>query len=291
MFKLIALRAVCSAFIIFSSVCAFAGAAVGLVTGDNVNVRKSGSTDSEAIAAVSHGDRVEITGRKGEWYSVTVNGKNGWIIDDYLIRLKDAAPEPQSGKTGSSSLKSGSRGSSVKELQNSLIYLGYLKGGADGVFGKNTEKAVELYQKQNRLKVDGIAGRQTVNAVSQESGTIKDVIAEAKKYLGLAYKSGGRTPSGFDCSGLMKYVFTEQTDVKMNSTSRSQAKQGIEVPSSQIRPGDLVFFHSPISHVGMYIGGGKYIHSPQTGDVVKISELNMKKVTAIRRVIGNLVST
>ena len=70
--------------------------------------------------------------------------------------------------------------------------------------------------------------------------------------------------------------------------SRDQASAGVAVPYSQLRPGDLVCFNSPVSHVGIYLGGGKFIHSPKPGDRVKITELKYMDLTAIRRFTGVL---
>lgn len=272
---------------------AFAAAGSGLLTADQVNLRAKPTTDSERIATLSKGDKVSILSTKGEWFEVSTGGKQGWVHQDFMIRQKDSGSESESKKSSSSSsgsLKLGSEGDAVKTLQSSLIYLGYLKGGADGKFGENTEAAVKLYQERNKLAVDGIAGSATQSKVNREASTIREIISFAKDLRGIPYVRGGSNPSeGFDCSGFTRYVFEEAAGVSLAHSSKTQGSTGIKVPSSQIRAGDLVCFYSPISHVGLYIGGGNYIHSPQTGDVVKISELNMNKVTAIRRVVGVLV--
>ena len=70
--------------------------------------------------------------------------------------------------------------------------------------------------------------------------------------------------------------------------SYEQAAAGRAVPYSQLRVGDLVAFNSPVSHVGIYVGNGQFIHSPRTGDVVKISKLSAMQLTAIRRFTGVL---
>ena len=70
--------------------------------------------------------------------------------------------------------------------------------------------------------------------------------------------------------------------------SYEQAAAGRSVPYSQLRVGDLVAFNSPVSHVGIYVGNGQFIHSPKTGDVVKISKLSAMQLTAIRRFTGVL---
>jgi cell wall-associated NlpC family hydrolase len=98
------------------------------------------------------------------------------------------------------------------------------------------------------------------------------VVGIAMQYLGVPYRWGGSSPSGFDCSGLVSYVFA-QIGVSLPHSSYAQFNMGSPVSIGQLQPGDLVFF-SGASHVGIYIGGGSFIHAPHTGDVVKISSLS-----------------
>ncbi|MGG3562786.1 NlpC/P60 family protein [Neobacillus rhizosphaerae] len=116
------------------------------------------------------------------------------------------------------------------------------------------------------------------------SATASSVIAIAERYLGVPYVWGGTTPSGFDCSGLTSYVF-RQVGINLPRVSRDQQNFGKRISPSDVQPGDLVFRGSPAYHVGIYIGGGQYIHAPQTGDVVKISTYNPAKFTSAARVL------
>jgi cell wall-associated NlpC family hydrolase len=92
------------------------------------------------------------------------------------------------------------------------------------------------------------------------------------QYLGVPYRWGGASPSGFDCSGLVMYAFA-QVGVGLPHSSYAQYGMGSAVPRSDLQPGDLVFFDG-LGHVGIYVGGGSFIHAPHTGTVVQISSLS-----------------
>ena len=93
------------------------------------------------------------------------------------------------------------------------------------------------------------------------------------RYLGIPYKWGGASPSeGFDCSGLVMYVYA-QVGVSLPHYTVSQFQLGTPVSRDQLEPGDLVFFDN-LGHNGIYIGGDQFIHAPHTGDVVKISSMS-----------------
>ena len=94
----------------------------------------------------------------------------------------------------------------------------------------------------------------------------------ARTQLGVPYVYGGASPGGFDCSGLVMYVFA-QVGVSLPHSSYAQYGMGSPVSRDQLQPGDLVFFDG-LGHVGIYVGGGSFIHAPHTGDVVKISSIS-----------------
>jgi len=97
------------------------------------------------------------------------------------------------------------------------------------------------------------------------------LVSIAERYLGIPYVYAGADPSGFDCSGFTMYVYA-QIGISLPHNAAMQFGMGTPVAESDLQPGDLVFFYN-LGHVGMYIGGGNFIHAPHTGDVVKISPL------------------
>jgi len=132
------------------------------------------------------------------------------------------------------------------------------------------------------------------NALGQASGDSNpagslspgaQVIAIASKYLGTSYRWGGTDPkTGLDCSGFTQLVF-KQLGIDLPRTSGAQSTVGTAVGSlKDAQPGDLLFFGSPVHHVGIYIGGNKMIDAPHTGDRVRIQSV-YETPTQIRRVL------
>jgi cell wall-associated NlpC family hydrolase len=105
----------------------------------------------------------------------------------------------------------------------------------------------------------------------------KAVAGTAEKFLGTPYVSGGRSPKGFDCSGLVWYVY-RKNGVELPDTSYKQARAGKHVDRDDMVPGDLVFFRSgrKIDHVGLYVGDGYMIHAPGRGKKVRKANLDDK---------------
>jgi cell wall-associated NlpC family hydrolase len=108
-------------------------------------------------------------------------------------------------------------------------------------------------------------------------------VETALAYHGVPYLWGGASPSGLDCSGLVLYVF-EQHGVTLPHYSGYQFVRGEKIPLAQIQPNDVVFFGSPVHHVGIYVGGGYFLHAPRTGDFVKLTKLSTRSdIAGVRR--------
>ena len=148
----------------------------------------------------------------------------------------------------------------------------------------STTSRTENTARSNDDEIGRIARQSSVTespppAVSSSAGRgdVDDLIGSAMGFLGVAYRFGGASPSGFDCSGFMQYIFRKAFAVNLPRTSAEQANVGVAVNRSQLQPGDMVFFRtagSRISHVGMYIGNDRFIHAPRTGKRIEITSLS-----------------
>jgi len=120
-----------------------------------------------------------------------------------------------------------------------------------------------------------------------------DAVAEfAKKYLGVPYVYGGTSPNGFDCSGLVYYVY-KQFGVTLNRVAADQMANGAAVSVAEMRPGDIVGFHNKsgyVNHIGIYVGGGMMIHAPQSGETVRLESVvtgnYSRRISGVRRIFN-----
>jgi cell wall-associated NlpC family hydrolase len=127
--------------------------------------------------------------------------------------------------------------------------------------------------------IPGSAAGLAVQGATQAatSAGAQTAISVAQRFLGTPYKWGGSSPAtGFDCSGLVQYAYS-QAGVKLPRVAADQYNVGTPIDRNQLQPGDIVFFKDSsgyVHHEGLYLGGGKFLHAPHTGDVVKISSLD-----------------
>jgi len=176
-----------------------------------------------------------------------------------------------------SAFRVGDQGTDVAEIQTKLAGLGY-DVAADGDFGPATTEAVKAFQSSNGLSVDGLVGPSTYTALlgrtmpSVHHGTnyiSRSVLSESMNYIGVPYVFGGTTPSGFDCSGYVRYVFAN-AGIYLPRTADAQYEAGRYMSDSELAPGDLVFFstyeYGP-SHVGIYLGDGDFINASSSRGV------------------------
>ena len=175
------------------------------------------------------------------------------------------------------SFQQGDQGTEVAEIQAQLIDLGY-DVVADGEYGPATVDAIKQFQESQGIQPDGLVGSMTYEAllgrdmpeVSRSSSVIsRCIIQTSMQYMGVPYIFGGSTPSGFDCSGYVQYVFA-QAGISIPRTADYQYYAGTPIATSDLRPGDCVFFSTYLpgpSHVGIYIGDGNFIHASSSRGV------------------------
>lgn len=135
----------------------------------------------------------------------------------------------------------------------------------------------------------GLAAKAQVTQVAQ---TASNIVVSAMGFLGLPYKRGGNSfETGFDCSGFVKALYEQSIGKILPRSAAEQAAQTTKIDKDELQPGDLVFFNTmrrTFSHVGIYIGEGKFIHSPKPGAQVRIEDMNQRywntRYTGSRRV-------
>ncbi|MDN5860615.1 MAG: C40 family peptidase [Pseudonocardia sp.] len=120
-------------------------------------------------------------------------------------------------------------------------------------------------------------------AVQVSAARRTSAMAEALSKIGSPYRWGAAGPNAFDCSGLVSWSY-KKVGVSLPRSSAAMSRVGTPVAKSELRPGDLVFFYRPVSHVAIYIGDGKVVHASTAGQPVKISELNRMPFNSARRI-------
>ena len=230
----------------------------GSVTGNSVNMRKGASTSAGKVATSNKGDKAYIVGVENGWYRVIFAGNVCYIRSDYLSLTQ----VPYENKASS----------------NAPVF--YRGGASTGV---NVSASALGSSNATASKPSSSGSSSSASTSSSGSATGSQIVETAKKYLGVPYVYGGNSPSGFDCSGFVYYVLRSH-GIKVSRTCASMYQCGTPISKSDLRPGDLVFFQGTsaagISHVGIYVGNGQFIHSPHRGRVVSFADLNSDYYTS-----------
>lgn len=290
-----------------------------------LRVRSEANTNSSILGYLYTGDKVDITGESGNWYKINYNGKTAYVSKEYVKEVSEgnsnsggsdsSVIENKRGKV----YNTGGSGLTVRtEATTSSLALGYLMEGqvieitgTSGDWYKIIFNGKPGYVSSKYIKI-------VEDLTDEESNSIfEKAFAAMKAQLGSPYVWGGsgeylttsslnslkakfpnETAKGwyvraeryvdkgyraFDCSGLMQWGF-RQAGVVIGRTTWAQIGEGREVSLSDIKPGDLLFYSS-LDHVGMYIGDGKWIESPNTNADVRIVDVPWSRVTRARRII------
>jgi cell wall-associated NlpC family hydrolase len=136
---------------------------------------------------------------------------------------------------------------------------------------------------QTASSVTPAASAEPVQTAS--TGSVQTALDTAMAQLGDPYVWSAAGPDAFDCSGLTQYAYAA-AGIALPHSSRAQSTMGTPVDRADLQPGDLVFFYSPVSHVGIYIGNGQMVHASTSGQPVIVSSVDMKGYVSARRLVG-----
>lgn len=249
--------------------------AILAVTGSSVNLRQSPSTSALIVGKVVEGDNLVSYGKTddGLWYKVKFADTEGYIYAEYVSADENKIVGEGTINDGVNFRKEPSTSSEILSTltENSKITI----TGSQGEWYK------VLVGEQEGWVVARCVDRVTATSRSGNNSTAQKVVELAKQQLGKKYVWGGNGPSSFDCSGLTRYVYGK-VGINLERVSSSQATQGISVAKSNLQVGDLLFFSginatsksAKISHVGIYIGNGKFIHAANSKRGVVTDELS-----------------
>lgn len=267
---------------------------IGQVDASALRLRSKPSTSSTTLSFASRGDYVIITGKTGSWYQVEFDLTEGYMHESYLDTYTAKNVELGYGNvTGNKvNVRSGPSTSHSAVTRVDTGDKAYIIGFNNqwykvivnekiGYIRSDYLDLIEIpYENQDSDQEPlffrgGQSTGQPVSPAALKGVSAEAIIATAKQYIGVPYVWGGSTPSGFDCSGYIQYVFGKH-GISLPRTSAQQYTVGTWVSKSDLRPGDLVFYNtsgSGVSHLGIYIGNGQFIHA-STSRGVMISEMS-----------------
>ena len=267
----------------------------GVVNADALNVRSSGSTSSSIIGTLSKNSKVEILSTSNGWHKIKFNNGTGFVSAEFISNSTGTVTPPESNSPSHTvdgkiaiinadvlNVRSGAGtsysvvttvryGSKLPIISYTNGWYNVKVGNTSGYISGEYVTITDENQSSNPIVKE--------TPLIQSSYTGEDVVAKAEEYLGVPYLWGGFTPVGFDCSGLIQYVY-KQLGITLERTTYYQVHQGIIVDRNDLKPGDLIFFTTndndpnDISHVGIYKGNDLFIQAPQPGDYVRVSNLN-----------------
>jgi cell wall-associated NlpC family hydrolase len=249
------------------------------IVGTKVNIRTSPNTSAGIVTKLSNSS-VSIIDKVDGWYKISFNGKTGWVSSDYIKVLSkkatinaDGVNFRSSANTDAKVIDTLSKGTRVEILDTKS---GWHKVKVGSKVGYVASKFVT--SAKSSVKTSRSITAEAFDASDDSQGN--DVTSYAKRYVGVRYVYGGKSPNGFDCSGFVGYVY-RHFGVSLNSSAESMFSNGVRVSKSGLRAGDLLFFDAAarksageIDHVGIYLGGDKFIHASTSNGRVLIQSLS-----------------
>lgn len=259
--------------------------AIGTVqSNDGLRLREKPDKLSATITIAQGGDTVVILRKVGDWYLVNYNLYIGYMHQNYLVVSERQDVDLGEGAIDAAnvSLRCGPADSSpaiyVLEQDEHVHILGFVDGWyrviQEEAVGYIRSDEIALLEKP-AANTDGVAWVVDENDPTAYSPAGEQIAAYARQFLGYSYVYGGESPSGFDCSGFVQYVYA-QLGYTVHRTATAQLADGYNVPYDSLLPGDIIYFGygSTASHVGIYLGNGEFIHAQSSATGVVITELS-----------------
>lgn len=247
----------------------------GTVTADALRLRSTPAEGSDILATVSSGTSVVVFGGEEDgWYKVNYNTVEGYMSSEYLTVSSTADADLGYGLVDTDGSTLNMRAWAGTGYDTLCVIPGgsvlKLEGVCDGWY-KVTYSGKTGYVSGDYITIT----TEPSAAASNDLGM--QIVSFAEQYIGTPYALGGNGPNRFDCSGFTKFVFAH-FGYSLNRTATDQLQNGVSVSRDELQPGDLVFFKyrtsKPVSHVGIYIGNGQFIHASTNQYVVQIDQMN-----------------
>ena len=270
---------------LLTALCAVSAAAanlgVGTVTADALRLRPDASSEADILATASRDDVVVVLEEVDDtWFRVDYKTIEGYMSRGFVELAVTADVDLGYGRvmTNGATLNVRS-GPGTEHEQVTTLYSGQVVSltGMDNGWYKIAYKDYEGYVSSDYILpcLDDSGSRGDGDIVTPLG---QQAVDYAMQYLGVPYVWGGNGPKCFDCSGLTKYVYGH-FGYTLNRTASAQLSNGVSVSRSELQPGDLIFFDNgkvttPVSHVGIYIGNGQFIHASTNSYCVEISNLS-----------------
>jgi peptidoglycan DL-endopeptidase CwlO len=241
-------------------------------------IAQSAGTSQSRMAAFLTGDSADDIVQQMTTLDVIAAHTEGLISE--VAAAQDAAEEAQAEADAAAAQAT----AALAELQSQQAEVKARADAYEADFNRLT--AAEQAAVTTELAGPSLAAPSTASVVAAApSDQVAAVLKAALAQVGDPYVWGGTGPDGYDCSGLTAYAFAAAS-VSLPHSSRAQMGMGAAVSRNQLQPGDLVFFGSPVYHVGIYIGGGKMVHARTFGQPVAVTSVDIGGFSGARRILG-----